>query len=119
MSVRLSWPAIRALRSIRSIIETHHRVRAQRRNGSGLFRCTKYRLTIYRLPTRVLGYDRHRSSTDNAAFAYDTAGPADVGGGEISAWIVALVPLSALLAFLVVMMMASASASATGGCGGG
>ncbi len=43
-----------------------------------------------------------------------------VNGGKSWVWLlVALVPLSAVLAFVVLQVMASASAAATGGCGGG
>jgi hypothetical protein len=38
---------------------------------------------------------------------------------ELAWLLVALVPLSAALAFVVLQVMASASAAATGGCGGG
>ena len=55
---------------------------------------------------------------DAAAFGDDGVRPGQ-RRKEVAWLVVALVPLSALLAFLVLQMMAAASASATGGCGGG
>jgi uncharacterized membrane protein len=73
---------------------------------------TIYRETIYRagMTTRKL--------PGGAAFGDDGVQPGR-RRKELAWLVMGLVPLSALLAILVLHMMVAASASATGGCGGG
>ncbi len=54
---------------------------------------------------------------DTAAFADD--GVRQGRRKELGWFLVAMIPLSALLAFVVLQLMAASSAAATGGCGGG
>jgi hypothetical protein len=74
-------------------------------------------LTIYRETIYRAGMTTHQLP-GGEAFGDDGVQPAR-RRKELAWLVVGLVPLSALVAFLVLLMMAAASASATGGCGGG
>jgi hypothetical protein len=82
-----------------------------------LFRQAEYRLTIYRETIYRAGMTTHQLP-GSAAFGDDGVQPGR-RRNDLARLVVGLVPLSALVAFLVLLMMAAASASATGGCGGG